>query len=121
MVSFDPARFVRQVLLPEIGEVGQAQLVASTAHVGGDGLAHEVASRYAVAAGFARVEGGPIDEAILAPVELCTQGAARAVLAGSRAALAEVRRALRSGGIAVGSAAEALRAGVPSGQAEPAS
>ena len=96
MPTFDPARYLRQVLLPEIGASGQLRLCAATARVGGEGLAHEVAARYALAAGFARVEAGPIDEAGLAPIDVCTEDAPRAVLAGSRAALAELRRALQS-------------------------
>lgn len=87
-------RFVRQVLLPEIGERGQARLAAAAAAVGGDGLAHEVAARYAHGAGFARVIEGRVDVEALAPAAVITTPAARAILAGSRAALAELRRAV---------------------------
>jgi hypothetical protein len=87
-------RFVRQVLLPEIGEDGQRRLCAASAAVGGAGLAHEVATRYAEGAGFAAVVAGPVDEEALAPAALVSTPAARAVLAGARAALAELRRAV---------------------------
>jgi molybdopterin/thiamine biosynthesis adenylyltransferase len=86
-------RFVRQVLLPEIGEAGQRRLGAATASVAGAGLAHEVAARYAEAAGFGAVAPGPVDVAALAPASVVTTAAAREVLAGARAALAEIRRA----------------------------
>ena len=86
-------RFVRQILLPEIGEAGQRRLGAASAAVGGSGLAHEVASRYAEAAGFAAVLDGPIDTVALAPADIVTSFPAREVLAGARAALAEIRRA----------------------------
>ena len=86
-------RFVRQVLLPEIGEAGQRRLGAATAAVAGAGLAHEVAVRYVEAAGFGAVLPGPIDVEALAPAEIVTNASARDVLAGARAALAELRRA----------------------------
>jgi len=91
------ARFVRQVLLPEIGEAGQRRLEAASAAVGGDGLAHEIAARYAVGAGFSGVVPGSVDVAALAPADLVTDPGARQILAGSRAALAEMRRALEGG------------------------
>ncbi len=37
---------------PEIGEAGQRRLGEATAAVAGEGLAHEIASRYAEGAGF---------------------------------------------------------------------
>ncbi len=88
-------RFVRQVLLPEIGEPGQRRIAAATASVGGEGLAHEVATLYATGAGFAAIAPGPIDVTALAPPSIVTTAPARAVLAGARAALAELRRAAR--------------------------
>jgi hypothetical protein len=88
------ARFVRQVLLPEVGEGGQRRIEAASAAVAGEGLAHEVASRYALGAGFAGVVPGPIDVDALAPAELLADKNAREILAGARAALAEMRRAL---------------------------
>jgi len=89
----DRARHLRQILVAEIGEPGQARIAAAEARVTGDGLAHEVAARFAEGAGFARVVPGEVDKAKLAP-DFVTLPAARAVLAGSRAALAEIRRAL---------------------------
>jgi hypothetical protein len=94
------ARFVRQLLLPEIGEAGQRRIEASTAAVAGPAsshlpdLAHEVASRYATGAGFGGLEPGSIDVDALAPADLVTDPSAREILAGARAALAEMRRAL---------------------------
>jgi hypothetical protein len=88
------ARFVRQILLPEIGEAGQRRIGAASAAVSGPGLAGEVAARYAEAAGFGAVVPGPIDLAALAPEALCASAPAREVLAGARAALAAIHRAI---------------------------
>jgi hypothetical protein len=88
------ARFVRQILLPEIGAAGQRRVEAAAAAVAGQGLAHEIACRYAEGAGFGRVTPGPIDVDALAPADLVSDPSARHVLAGARAALAELRRAL---------------------------
>ncbi|MEO7331467.1 MAG: hypothetical protein ABI193_23025 [Minicystis sp.] len=93
------ARFVRQILLPEIGEAGQARLAHGSATVGGASLAHEVASLYARGAGFAEVVPGAIDVDALAPVTIVSTPEARSLLAGARAALAEIRRAARVGAI----------------------
>jgi hypothetical protein len=89
-----PERFLRQALLPEVGERGQARLAAATADVAGEGLAHEVACLYAIGAGFSGVGPGPIDLDALAPLALVTGGPAREVLAGARAALLAMRRGL---------------------------
>ncbi len=88
------ARFLRQVLLPEIGEAGQRRIEGSTAPVAGSGLAHEVASLYAIGAGFAGTAPGPIDVDALAPADLVRDPPAREILAGARAALSEIRRAV---------------------------
>lgn len=95
----DYVRFLRQMLLAEVGETGQARIAAAVAAVGapsnaGPTLAHDVASRYARGAGFARVEAGAVDVDALAPVAIVRVAAAREVLAGSRAALASMRAAL---------------------------
>jgi hypothetical protein len=87
------ARYVRQMLVAEIGEAGQARLAAAEARLSGEGLAHEMAAAYASRAGIGRVAAGAIDERALAPSFL-EEPAARAVVAGSRAALASIRRAL---------------------------
>lgn len=89
------ARFLRQVLLTEIGSEGQRRIGERAAHVGGDdtSLAHEVGSLYARGAGFARILPGPIDIDDLAPEHLVREPTAREVLAGARAALRELRRA----------------------------
>lgn len=89
--TYDPERFVRQVLLPEIGAAGQARLATSTAAVAGDGLHHEVATRYARAAGLGPIVAGAIDLDHLAPSAVCVHPSARMVLAGARAALAAIR------------------------------
>lgn len=93
-MSVDPARYLRQIMLPEVGDTGQARIAAATAFVRGSGLAHEVAARYATRAGFGGVEPGPIDVTELAPSDVVQGDAAREVLAGSRAALSAVRHAL---------------------------
>ena len=85
------ARFARQILLGGVGRAGQARVLLASAHVGGDGFAHRVAERYALRAGFAAVLPGAIDCEALAPRAVVTTEAARAVLAGSRAALAAFR------------------------------
>lgn len=89
----DAARYLRQILLPEIGEAGQARIEAAAAPVGGGGLAHEVAARYALAAGFAAVTPSPIDVDALGPGAIVALRAPREVLAGSRAALRAIRDA----------------------------
>ena len=88
------ARFLRQVLLPEIGEAGQRRLGEATAAVAGEGLAHEIAARYAEGAGFGTVAPGAIDVDALAPSAIVKDPCAREVLAGARAALREMRAAL---------------------------
>lgn len=90
------ARFVRQMLLPEIGIEGQARIGQATAAVGGASPAHEIASLYAAGAGFASIAAGPIDVDALAPRAIVSSPAAREVLAGSRAALAALRRAVEA-------------------------
>ncbi|AUX45546.1 thiamine biosynthesis protein ThiF [Sorangium cellulosum] len=94
----DDPRYLRQVLLAEIGPEGQARLGAATARVlGRAALEHEVAERYARGAGFGALAEGAIDVDALAPRELVAAPSARAVLAGARAALAEMRAALAVG------------------------
>jgi hypothetical protein len=83
------------VLLPEIGVRGQERLHASTAEVAGSSLAHEVAMLYAERAGFGAVAPGSIDVGALAPISIAEHAAPRAVLAGSRAALAAIRASVR--------------------------
>jgi len=90
------ARWVRQMLVAEIGEAGQARLAKGTARVAGEGLAHEIGMAYALRADIGRVVPGPIDEARLAPAFLRAP-AARAMVAGSRAALSALRSALEDG------------------------
>lgn len=90
------ARFVRQMLLPEIGIEGQARIGQATARVSGASPAHAVARLYAEGAGFGAVTAGAIDVPALAPESIVTSPAAREVLAGSRAALAAIRGAAQA-------------------------
>ncbi len=92
------ARFVRQMLLPEIGIEGQARIGQATAAVGGVSKAHQIATLYAEGAGFGAIAAGAIDLDALAPRSIVVTDAARDVLAGSRAALAAIRRATRATG-----------------------
>lgn len=90
------ARFVRQMLLPEIGIEGQARIGQATAAVGGVSPAHQIATLYAAGAGFGSIAEGAIDLDTLAPRTIVPTPAAREVLAGSRAALAAIRRTVRA-------------------------
>lgn len=97
----EAARFLRQVLLPEIGPEGQARICAASAHVAGPSRANEVAELYARGAGFKAIEAGSIDVDALAPSAIVRSPAARDVCAGARAALSAMRAALgdpRGGG-----------------------
>jgi hypothetical protein len=85
-------RFERQVLL--YGQNGQRSVDASAARVAGPTAAHAVAESYARAAGFARIEPGAIDVEYFAPVSMTIHAGPRDVLAGARAALAEIRSAI---------------------------
>ena len=86
-------RYARQMLLAEVGAQGQHRLGAATAAVDGEGLQHEVATAYARRAGIGSIVPGDVDESYLAPSFL-VHAAPRAVVAGSRAALASLRDAL---------------------------
>jgi hypothetical protein len=84
------------MLLAEIGEEGQRRLGHAVAAVAGDGLAHQIATTYVHRAGVGGVAAGPIDESRWAPSFL-EHPAPRAVVTGSRAALAAMRDALSVG------------------------
>ena len=88
------ARFLRQVLVPEVGEAGQSAISRAAARVAGDGFAHEVAERYATRAGFAAVEAGSIDVRALAPESIVYNEAAADVFAGARSAVRAIRSAI---------------------------
>ncbi|MBL9024916.1 MAG: hypothetical protein JNL21_22150 [Myxococcales bacterium] len=96
----DRERFLRQILLPEIGEDGQRAIGSATAPVLGPTLAHEVARLYAERAGFAELALGPAALDAGAPAAWIETEAAREVLAGARAALRAIVAALpaRPGG-----------------------
>jgi hypothetical protein len=81
------------MLVAEIGDEGQTRLERGVARVGGDGFAHEIAHVYAARGGVGEILPGAVDEASLAPPFLLFP-AARATVAGSRAALAAMRDAL---------------------------
>jgi hypothetical protein len=81
------------MLVAEIGDAGQERLARGVAAVSGEGLAREIATAYASRAGIGNVVPGAVDEAALAPPFL-ENAAARAVVAGSRAALVSIRVAL---------------------------
>ena len=83
----------RQMLVTGIGSEGQRRIAAARAPLGGDGPEHEIATRYALSAGFAGVDPGTIEVDRLAPPFVETPGA-RAVLAGARAAVRALRSAL---------------------------
>jgi hypothetical protein len=85
--------YLRQMILAEIGEVGQDKLASAVARLVGVGLCHEIAVSYAERAGVGAVVAGEIDEPGLAPAFM-RYPAARAVVAGSRAALLAIRQAV---------------------------
>jgi hypothetical protein len=84
------------MIVAGVGEAGQIRLGEAVAPVLGSGLVHEVATEYARRAGIGRIAPGAIDEGALAPSFLELR-ATRAVVAGSRAALAVMRAAISSG------------------------
>ena len=93
------ARYLRQILLTEVGPEGQRRILASVARVApveghasaaDDALAHEIASLYAARAG-AKVAPGAIP---VTDDRFARDPAAGQVLRGARAALTELRAAL---------------------------
>jgi hypothetical protein len=95
MKTVDAARYLRQLLLADVGAAGQARIAAARARVGGDTPAHAIAELYARRAGFAGIEPAAAREPSgdAGGVEV-RAAAARDVLAGARLALREARRAL---------------------------
>ena len=89
----DFRRYARQMRLVEVGEEGQRRLGNAMAAVAGEGLKHEMATDYARRAGIGGIAAGEVDESCLAP-SFIEHAAPRAVVAGSRAALAALREAL---------------------------
>jgi hypothetical protein len=87
------ARWARQILLAEVGVEGQRRIASAVAPVSGAGLEHEVASLYASRAG-ARTAAGDVDVDELAPRAVVTVPEAARVLAGARAALRVLARAV---------------------------
>lgn len=92
----DP-RTLRQRLVVEIGEAGQARIGAARALVRGEGLAAEVERRYLEGAGFAAVEAAPGEAEPPAIAEalrpLALDASAEAVVHGAARALAQIRAA----------------------------
>jgi hypothetical protein len=115
------ARYVRQLMLPQIGEKGQQRICATVAAVAvpaeaeamGEHNAHRVACLYAERAGFMATCSGTIAVETLAPPSLLSHAAARQALAGARAVVACLHQALD----AEGSSSEARGAGSGRGQA----
>jgi hypothetical protein len=89
----DASRYVRQMLVAEIGEAGQARLQAATFPLVGKGLLYEIACAYATRGGVGSLAPGALDEASLVPA-FVENPAARSMVAGSRAALAAMRRVI---------------------------
>jgi hypothetical protein len=75
------ARFVRQVLVAEVGSAGQAAIEAASVEIAADGLTSETFLLYATAAGFGEVHVHP------AHIPGSDTAAAAAVLEGARAAV----------------------------------
>lgn len=93
--EIDRARFLRHLVLTEIGEAGQRRLSRASCEVPSataSALELDVAQRYLTRAGVASVRSTP-EPSIEAPAWVTTP-AAREVLQGSLAALREIRRAL---------------------------
>lgn len=90
-------RYARQMLVAEVGDIGQERLARATVALFGDGLAHRIACAYAERAGVGEIISGPLDEAALAP-PFVMNPATRAVVAGARAALAAMRAVLLPAG-----------------------
>lgn len=88
----DLRRYARQMIVAGVGEDGQRRILEAQGAVAGVGLSHEVATSYASRAGITRIAPGEIDPA-LAP-EFLELAAPRAIVAGSRAALAVLRAAI---------------------------
>ncbi len=91
------ALYLRQILVAEIGLLGQRGIAASVPAVGGGTLGHEVAALYARRAGVRGLQDGALPLEELAPTALCAAEEARQVLAGARAATRELLRAAARG------------------------
>lgn len=93
----DP-RTLRQRLVAEIGEAGQAKIVAARAVVAGNGLAAEVERRYLEGAAFGAVEVEPSGVAPIPAIAASLDAiggdeSAQDVILGAARALAQIRRA----------------------------
>jgi hypothetical protein len=92
------ARYTRQSRLVEVGERGQARLMATHVRVPAEGLAHEIEARYLAGAGL-QVVRAPREEAVVRDVDpepghAFADPAAREVAEGARRALDAILRAL---------------------------
>lgn len=90
----DEARYLRQILLSEIGREGQKRISRGRARVGGNGLCYEIAEQYARGAGFGSIEEGEIIMDELAPNTIIASPVCAQVCAGARAALRAMREAI---------------------------
>jgi hypothetical protein len=88
-------RFVRQILVSEIGTAGQARIERTVAKLAIASEASEVAELYARRAGFAEVSFEPAAEQ-RAQTWTAQSPSVQAVLAGSRCALLAIRKAVKS-------------------------
>lgn len=94
----DAERFVRQILVVEIGEAGQRALGAACADVGGEGVACEVAERYARRAGFGSIGPAPVALDAGVPADWVADESARSALAGARSAVRAIASTVGLGG-----------------------
>jgi hypothetical protein len=94
----DAERFLRQLVLPEIGQAGQRAIGAATARVLGPSGANEVARVYAERAGFEQLAEAPLPLEAGVPGDWVETEAAKEVLAGSRAAARAIVAALARDG-----------------------
>ena len=98
-------RTLRQRLVPEIGDEGQARIARTTAHVSVAGHRGDVAARYLAFAGFSEVRAPSAERASLDDTlshrlrELVLAGADPAVIdvaMGAASALAQIRAAVKT-------------------------
>lgn len=86
-------RYVRQMLVREIGPAGQERIARGVAEVAGVGLAYDVACRYATRAGFGRIATHPDGLPTVSYIFLSHE--AGAIAAGSLLALRAIRSVVK--------------------------
>ncbi len=91
------ARLSRQSRLPEVGEEGQARLVAATVHVPREGLAADLTARYLSGAGVGvQRDADDVGAPPGPPWAVSLHPAAAEVALGAWRALEAIRRALEA-------------------------